>query len=317
MNILVSGTIAYDRIMNFPCFFKDHILPDKIHVLSVSFPIKQMTEKRGGTAGNIAYNLSLLKERPIILSSVGSNFDNYKKDLKKLNFDWSQIKTDKTVMCSQATIITDKADNQITGFYGGPMETTYKYNINKFSAINTWGCISPGNKKEMLNLAIVYNKKKIPFVFDPGQQLTVFKGPELKQAIKQCNVYICNDYEWELTKKKTGYTINKVLAQNTVLIITLGSKGSVIHTPEKQYKIPIAKPKKILDPTGAGDAYRAGLLKGLVNTLSWEVTGRLAATVSAYAVEKYGTQEHVFTLPAFKRTYYQNFNIKTYKLTNF
>lgn len=316
MNILVSGSLAYDRIMDFPGYFKDHILADKIHVLSVSFQIRKIEERFGGTAGNIAYNLSLLKEKPIILSSAGNDFTLYKKWLKKHRIDLRQIRIKKTASTSSAYIITDKADNQISGFYPGVMEQSVEYQLNDANKTNSLACISPGNKKEMTDLALIYQKKGIFYLFDPGQQLTNFKSSKLRQILKGAKIFISNDYELALTLKISGWKMRNLLKYAQAVITTLGEKGSVIITKNKTYKIPIAKPKKVVDPTGAGDAYRAGIIKGLVKNYPWPIIGRLAATVAVYAVEQYGTQEHQFTWVSLQKRYYQNFSKKSFPLNN-
>jgi len=303
--ILVSGSVAYDRIMNFPGYFKDNILPEKIHILNVSFFVKTFRESFGGTAGNIAYNLSLLGERPIVLANVGGkDFFSYKKWFQKHKIDLSQIKVFPDQQTASCYIITDSADNQIAGFFPGAMSKPYqlKSNIKADLAI-----ISPQNPADMVKLPKIFKSKKIPYVFDPGQQVSSLSGPQLRSAIDGSKVLIGNDYEINLISKKTGWKNKQLTSKTEFLVTTLGSKGSVIQTGGKIYKIPPAKPRNASDPTGAGDAYRAGFIKGLLEGWPMEKIGRFAGLVSVYTVELYGTQTHNFTREDLAKRYRQNF----------
>lgn len=303
--ILVTGSLAYDRIMNFPGYFKDQILPDKLHALNVSFFLHKMEESFGGTAGNIAYNLSLLGERPTILANVGKDFGEYGKWLTKNKIDLSQVKVFPKEQTASAYIITDKADNQIAGFFPGAMFKT----VSSSSRIpkSKLAIVSPQNPADMIKLPEIFRKKKIDYIFDPGQQVTSLSGAQLKKAIKGAKVLIGNDYEISLVKKKTNWSETTILKQCEILVTTLGSKGSVIRQGKKVYKIKPAKPKNTSDPTGAGDAYRAGLIKGLLENWPLEKIGRFAGLVSVYTVEKCGTQTHKFTQADLVARYRQNF----------
>lgn len=305
-NILVSGSLVYDRIMNFPGKFSDHILPDKIHILNVSFAIDGLTESFGGTAGNIAYNLSLLDLRPKILGLAGSDFLKYKKWLNKQKIDISEVREVKNKLTASAYIITDKADNQITGFYQGSMDCKYCQVANKFKNV-ILAIIAPELKQRMIEYARIYKKLKIPYIFDPGQQITSIAGRELKLAITGSKVLIGNDYEIQLIQNKTGLSLDKLKKITEILVITKGAKGSEIYYQNKKIKIPPARPINTKDPTGAGDAYRAGLIKGLVEGWSLEKCGRLAGLVAVYTVEKHGTQTHKFSRPVLQKRYYKNF----------
>ena len=311
MKILVSGSLAYDKIMNFPGYFKDHILPDKIHNLNVSFTIEKLTENFGGTAGNIAYNLALLDEDPIIISSAGNDFGKYKKWLEQTGVDVSKIKTVTDDSTAFANIMTDQADNQLSAFYPGAMNNLCDINDIKAYLAKESGkimaIISPGYAKEMVSLAEFYRKHKIPFVFDPGQQITVLSPDDLRNSIKGAKMFISNDYELSMVMKKTGWSENEILGEVEILITTLGEQGSKIRTQKECFDIKPAKPKNTSDPTGAGDAYRAGFIKGLIEGWSLDVAGRFAGTVSCYAVENYGTQMHSFNLEKVKQRYQDNF----------
>ncbi len=323
--ILVSGSLVYDRIMDFPGKFADHIMPDKIHILNVAFAVNGLRESFGGTAGNIAYNLALLGERPTILSTAGRDFGLYRKRLLKNKIDVSRVQVVKNKNTASCYITTDMADNQITAFNPGALAGQCRdalqcvsTNKNNFLAI-----ISPGNIKDMENYARFYKKVGIKYIFDPGQAITALKPNVLKASIKGAEALIGNDYEVGLLSKKTGWTINEIIDKVGMLIITKGEKGSEIYKRAltsqppftrgviKAMKIPAVKLKKIIDPTGAGDAYRAGFIKGMVQGWDAKKCGQLASVVASFAVEKYGTQEYRFgrkdVAMRFRNTYKENF----------
>jgi len=307
--IVISGTLAYDKIMNFPGYFKDHILPDKLHILNVCFPIGELRESFGGTAGNIAYNLSLLNEEPVLLSAVGNDFGRYKEWLRKNHVNISMVKKFRNEFCSAAYIITDKADNQITGFYDGPSDCPYCRNVEKINNVDL-AIIAPEVEKRMMEYVGLYKKLKIPYIFDPGQQIPNFTRGEIKSAVQGSKVLIGNDYEIALIVRKLGISRQLLERMAEILVITKGGKGSEIYQQGKKLKIPPAKPKNTSDPTGAGDAYRAGFIKGLMEGWPLEKTGRLAGLVAVYTVEKYGTQTHRFTWASLARRYKDNFREK-------
>jgi adenosine kinase len=307
MKILVSGSLAYDRIMDFDGRFKDHILPHKIHVLNVSFYVEKFRQSFGGTAGNIAYNLALLGEKPIIISTYGSDFSEYKKWCKRHRMDISQAKKIKNVLTASAYIITDQSDNQITGFFAGAMLKSNGPVPKKLLGKSSLAVIPPGNLTDMKKYPTQYKKTKTSYIYDPGQQITVLSKKDLLSGLTGAKVFISNDYELALVLKKTGLALNRLLKRVELVVTTKGEKGSVIWTRNKKCRIPPAKPKNTSDPTGAGDAYRAGFIKGLVAGYPLPKAGRLGAVVSVYTVEKYGTQTHRFTWKELQRRYYQNF----------
>jgi adenosine kinase len=292
-NILVTGSLAYDYIMDFPGKFSDHILPEKIHQLSLSFTLSKMEKNFGGTGGNIAYSLALLKKKPLLLASGGNDFSLYRKWLQKHQIDLTLLVESNKLPTAAAYIITDKMDNQIAGFYPGAMNEIAPLPQKKIKS-NTLGIISANNKKEMFRLASVFRKKQIDYIFDPGQQLISFSSPELLTLVNQAKIVIANDYEMELLTKRIGKKISALQKRLTV-IITYGSKGSRIFYKDSIYEIGTVKVKKTKDPTGAGDAYRAGLIAGLVDGLPIAQCGALGATVASFAIEQYGTQVHNFT----------------------
>lgn len=310
--ILVSGSIAYDRIMDFPGKFSDHILPEKIHILNVSFAINGLKESFGGTAGNIAYNLSLLGERAKILTVVGNDFTKYEKWFKKNDIDVSLVRKVRGDFTASAYIITDQSDNQIAGFYQGPLDYKYCKDIKKIVAKlarkkNSLAIISAEFKKRMVELVKIYKELKVPYVFDPGQQITSFTKDDLKISIKGAKVLIGNDYEIGLISNILRVRQKELEKMVDILVITKGEKGSEIYSGNKKIIIPPAKPKNTSDPTGAGDAYRAGFIKGLIIGWPLEKVGRLAGLVAIYTVEKYGTQTHRFSWKELTKRYRQNY----------
>ena len=307
MNIYISGSMAYDRIMDFPGKLSDHILPDKIHILNVCFNVNGMVEKFGGTAGNIAYSLSLLNERPVVIATIGKDHESYFDWLKKNNILEEGIKIIRDEFTAGAYIITDKADNQITGFNPGAMKYPSEYTFNNADSKNSIGLIAPGNLQDMIEYAKTFKYKGIDYVCDPGQSLTQWEGKTLREWLDGSMLLISNDYELELIMKMTGMDKKGLLGLTRTVITTLGEKGSIISNSESDVSIPTAKVHDVLDPTGAGDAYRAGLLKGIVTGRDIETAAKMGAVAASYAIEKYGTQDHRYTYEEFAERYKSNF----------
>lgn len=304
--VLVSGSIVYDRIMVFPGLFKDHILPNQTHMLNVSFTLQRTDESFGGTAGNIVYNLALLKEPAMLLGLVGHDFARYSKWLKKNKINFSKVKQSKEEPTASAYIMTDKADNQIAGFYPGPTDVKYCSLVKKISKPSL-AIISPDFKPRMIEYVRLYKEMGIEYIFDPGQQVISFTASELRRVINGAKVLIGNDYEIKLILNKLKFSSKKLEKLIDILVITKGAQGSDIYSKEGKIKIEAVKVKNIIDPTGAGDAYRAGFIKGLVAGADLQKSGQLASTIAAYAVEKQGTQVHKFTLKEFTNRYKQNY----------
>lgn len=305
--ILVSGSIAYDRIMNFPGRFRDHILPEKIHVLSVSFLVNRLQESFGGTAGNIAYSLALLGHRPIVLGAVGQDFAKYQAWCRRQRIDISRVKKVASDFTASAYIITDQDDNQIAGFYGGPARANCTVAASHVTGV-VGAIIGPDFKQRMLKYARIYQAKKISYIFDPGQETPQFTADELRRIMPQAKALIGNDYEIELIMKKLSWSLAKLRSAVPILVVTKGAKGSDIYYYKNNHaKIAAVKLKRVVDPTGAGDAYRAGLMHGLLQ--NWDVpkAARLGSLVAAYAVEAQGTQTHRFTWAQLKQRYRKNF----------
>lgn len=307
MNIYISGSMAYDRIMDFPGKFSDYILPDKIHILNVCFTVNGMIEKFGGTAGNIAYSLSLLGEKPIIIATIGKDYDRYFAWLKKNNISTEGIKIINEEFTAGAYITTDRADNQITGFNPGAMKYPSEHEFKNPESKDSVVIIGPGNLQDMKEYAKKSKTNGIKCICDPGQSLTQWDGDSLKEWIEGSFMLITNDYELELIMKMTGMDKKGLLGMTKTIITTLGEKGSLISTSDGDTQIPPAKISDILDPTGAGDAYRAGLIKGLAMGKDIGTSAKMGAVAAAYAIEKYGTQEHCFTYNEFAERYRSNF----------
>lgn len=313
MKILVSGSLAYDRIMDFPGYFKDHILPEKVHLLNVSFEIKILRENFGGTAGNIAYNLKLLKEDPTIISTAGRDFENYRQWLGKNGISLQEIRIISKELTPSAYIITDRANNQITAFHKGAMIIESSLHLGNYKALtpkNTMAIIAPGNRLEMVDFGRLLKKKNIPYIFDPGQQIPALSNRDLRFLLKGAKIFAVNDYEFSLISKRLSLKLSQMKKMAETVIITKGEKGSKVITSKKSYPIKAVKPRKIVDPTGAGDAYRAGLIKGLLENYPIKKTAQLASLVATYPIEHYGTQEHHFSFREIKNRYYQKYKAK-------
>jgi adenosine kinase len=299
--------MAYDRIMDFPGKFSDYILPDKIHILNVCFNVNGMVEKFGGTAGNIAYTLSLLQEKPLIVATIGKDYQSYFEWLKSNNIPLDGIKIIGDEFTAGAYITTDKSDNQITGFNPGAMKYPSEYQFAGSKHENSIVLIAPGNLQDMIEYASICRESKIRYVCDPGQSLSKWEGSDLRKWINGSMALISNDYELEIIMNLTGLDKTALLEMTEMIITTFGEKGSYISTTRESFSIPVAKVSQILDPTGAGDAYRAGFLKGIVTGKSLETAAKMGAVAAVFAIEKYGTQEHRYTYEKFIERYQENF----------
>lgn len=306
MSALICGSMAYDTIMVFHDKFKHHILPEKIHILNVSFLVPVMRREFGGCAGNIAYNLKLLNEEPLIMATVGHDFEPYAQWLAQSQLSSEFIQILDNHYTGQAYITTDEEANQITAFHPGAMNSSHLNSVPTDRQISI-GIVSPDGKEGMQLHAEQFAELDIPFIFDPGQGMPMFNGEELLKFIDQATWVTLNDYESELMQERTGLSLEQMAERVDALIITLGAQGSQIYTHGQCITIPAAKPKAILDPTGCGDAYRAGLLYGLMNELDWETTGRVASLMGAIKIEHNGTQNHAFDMDGFKQRYHDNF----------
>ncbi len=308
MAALICGSFAYDNIMVFQDHFKNHILPDKIHILNVSFLVPQLRREFGGCAGNIAYNLNLLGGQPIPMGTVGIDFSAYAEWMDQCGIDRTHVKVALGSLTAQAFITTDLADNQITAFHPGAMEHSATNKITDAKDV-TLGIIAPDGRQGMLEHAAQFKAVGIPFIFDPGQGLPMFNGEDLKAFIAQADWITVNDYESELLQERTGWSLDEISQHVEALIVTRGSEGSWIYTRDGRLDIPAAKPTALVDPTGCGDAYRAGLLYGLINKLDWPLTGRIASLLGSIKIAHAGTQNHRFTREEFAAQFRQAFGM--------
>lgn len=307
MQIFVSGSLAYDRIMDFPGKFADHIMPEKIHILNVCFMVNGLRERFGGTAGNIAYNLVLLGKLPLILATAGKDFDRYEEWLNKQGLPLDGIKRIDEELTAGAYITTDMADNQITGFNPGAMKHPSRFQFDGIDPHSAIAIVSPGSLEDMLVYSRTYRELQVPYIFDPGQSIPAFTGNQLVEMITGSDILISNDYELEMIMQVTGLNKGGLLERTKAIITTFGENGSRLSTQNQETAIPAVAPVRVSDPTGAGDAYRAGLIKGLVMGKNLVDASRIGATCASYAVECCGTQEHRFTEADFWKRYEDNF----------
>ncbi len=311
MSILVSGSLVYDHIMNFPDSFKNHIMPENIHILNVCFMVDRVERSWGGTGGNIAFTMQMLGGEPVLLSAVGKDGGDYLKYLADFGVDVEHVKKDHKQLTAGAYITTDADDNQITAFYGGPLGLAGEINLRDLKKSPTVALISPTQKEVMAKHLKECSELGIKAVFDPGQQITAFSEIELQKMISQAHFLIGNDYEIKLLEQKTGWNTNEILKNTKVLITTLGERGSVISTADgERVEVGVCPPLSFDDPTGAGDAYRAGFFVGFEYGFDWKTCGQMGATAAAYAIETYGTQEHKFTKEEFSARYEKAFGEK-------
>jgi adenosine kinase len=304
---LICGSVAYDTILLFPDRFKAHILPDKLHILNVSFLVPEMRREFGGCAANIAYGLSLLGDRGIAMATAGHDFAPYRERMVSQGISVEHIKVIDDTFTAQAFITTDLDDNQITAFHPGAMQYAHLNKVADAGSGVVLGIVSPDGRQAMIEHAAQFAAASIPFIFDPGQGLPMFGAEELKTFIAQARWVAVNDYEWGMLQQKTGLSAADVTSQVEALVVTQGAEGSVIYTKGRTLTIPCAKPTAVVDPTGCGDAYRAGLIHGLLRGLDWETIGRTASLMGAIKIESRGPQNHGFTRTEFDRRYRDNF----------
>lgn len=306
MSALICGSFAYDTIMVFHDKFRNHILPDKVHILNVSFLVPDMRREFGGCAGNIAYNLKLLGGEPLPMGTVGTDFEPYGDWMDQMGIRRDHIRTIDLTYTAQAYITTDMDDNQITAFHPGAMNFSHENRVEEANGV-TIGIVSPDGREGMLEHATQFAEANIPFIFDPGQGMPMFDGDELMDFVDKATWVTLNDYEAQLMQERTGKSPHELAEHVEALIVTLGAKGSHIYTKEHRIEIPNATPKAVNDPTGCGDAYRAGLLYGLMNDMEWNNTGRIASLMGAIKIEHHGTQNHEFNKDEFDERFKEEF----------
>lgn len=306
MPALICGSIAYDTIMVFPGRFKDHILPDKIHMLNVSFLVPKLRREFGGCAGNIAYNLRMLGGAGYPMGCVGRDFDAYRQWMEQWDVSRDYVRVLDDAYTAQAYITTDMDDNQITAFHPGAMNCSQDQPVPLDAGIKI-GVIAPDGRAGMMKHAQQFADADIPFLFDPGQGLPLFNGDELKDFFEQATWIAVNDYECQLLQERTALSPAEIADQVEALIVTRGGEGAYVYTGAKRLEIPAVKASELVDPTGCGDAFRAGLLYGLQNDLDWETTGRVASLMGSIKIETHGTQNHAFEADMFNERFLSAF----------
>lgn len=293
MSALICGSFAYDTIMVFEDQFKNHILPDQIHILNISFQVPNLRREYGGTAGNIAYNLKLLGGEGAPMGTVGKDFTAYADWLEICDIECCYIKSVEDTYTAQAYITTDMDDNQITAFHPGAMNLSHLNSVPVGDGFKL-GMVSPDGKQGMIEHAAQFADAGIPFIFDPGQAIPLFDQSDFLTFIDQADWVAVNDYEGQLLQERSGLTAEQIAQRVKGYVVTRGAKGTLIYAESKLFEIPVAPTQHLLDPTGCGDAFRSGLVYGIQNLLDWETTGRIASLMGAIKIEHHGTQNHSF-----------------------
>jgi adenosine kinase len=304
MSILCTGSVAYDYLMSFPGYFKDHILPDKLESISLSFLVDQMVRQRGGTAPNIAYTLALLGEKPSLLATVGEDFEEYRSWLESKGVDTSMVKVIKGKYTASFFANTDLSNAQIASFYAGAMANAAELSLHDLNGSKPiLVVISPNDPGAMAKYATECYQLGIPYLYDPSQQVVRIDPKELRAGVEHAQSLFCNEYEFELLQKHTGMSATEILKCVDFMVVTSGEKGSVVYVDGKEYIIPTVQPEKILDPTGVGDAFRGGFLRGWEKGLDWQTCGQMGALAATYCLEQRGTQNHQYTVGEFISRY--------------
>lgn len=306
MHTLICGSIAYDTIMVFKDHFKNHILPEKIHILNVAFLVPDMRREFGGCSGNIAYNLQMIGGKPLIMATVGDDYQPYASRLQDLQLAQNHVRQVNGTFTAQAFITTDLADNQITAFHPGAMNFSHQNHVADAKDVNL-GIVAPDGRDGMVQHAREFHEAGIPFVFDPGQGLPMFTGEELLDFVHKADYVAVNDYEGQLLCERTGRSLEALAKSVKGLIVTRGAEGSVIYANGQQVEVPSVKPETLVDPTGCGDAYRAGLLYGITHDMDWRSTGQLGSLLGALKISQRGGQNHCFTRDEIDQRYFEIF----------
>ncbi len=306
MKTLICGSLAYDNIMVFPDRFRNHILPEKIHILNVSFLVPEMRREFGGCAGNIAYSLNLLGGDPLIMATVGEDFQPYAQRLEDFALAQTHVRRVAQTFTAQAFITTDLDDNQITAFHPGAMNFSHDNHVTEAASV-TLGIVSPDGRLGMLQHAEEFYAARIPFIFDPGQGLPMFNGEELLHFIELADYVTVNDYEAQVIEERTGLATKNLAKMVNAYVVTLGAQGSIIYADGEIIAIPAARPSEVIDPTGCGDAYRAGLLYGIAHRMDWDLSGRLAALMGALKIAHRGAQNFFLEKEAIAEQFFKEF----------
>jgi len=308
MSIIITGSVAYDYLMSFPGRFSEHILPEQIHQVSLSFLVDSMHKRQGGVAPNIAYGLALLGERPTVMATVGQDFGEYRAWLEAAGVDTSAIVEVDDEFTSSFFVNTDLDNNQIASFYIGAMGKADALSFNDLgSEAIEIAIISPNAPAAMVKYARECQEKEIPYIYDPSQQIIRLSAEELLEGTRGARMLIVNEYEFGMIRNKTNLSDEGLLALPDMTIITQGEEGSTIYLGDRTISIPIAPPDPLVEPTGVGDAYRAGIITGILHGFSWDTTGRIAALAATYVLEQQGTQNHSYSLDEFAARYRKTF----------
>ncbi len=308
MTVVVTGSIAYDYIMSFPGRFRDHILPENLDNLSLSFLVDSMTRRRGGCAPNIAYSLRLLGIPVRIMATAGQDFEEYRRWLERHGVDVSWIRIYPDEFTASFFVSTDQENNQIASFYTGAMARARELSFHEMNLSDVdLVVISPNDPEAMRRYVRECAALRLPMMYDPSQQIVRLDATDIVEGIEAADIVICNDYEYTLIQRKTGLSDADLVTRAGVLVVTEGERGSSIYVEGRKISIPPAPPRRVVDPTGVGDAYRAGLIAGRLLGFSWEVAGRLGSLAATYALEHAGPQEHYYTLEEFTARYVDTF----------
>ncbi|SDG55800.1 carbohydrate kinase family protein [Dyella sp. 333MFSha] len=309
MTAVICGSLAYDTIMVFQDQFKNHIIPDQVHILNVSFLVPAMRREFGGCAGNIAYNLKLLGGEPMPVATVGQDFAPYRAHLEKFGIRLDGVRQFDDQFTPQCFITTDLDNNQITAFHPGAMSSAHENHVRDIPDYQ-FGIVAPDGREAMLQHVDEFAARGVPFIFDPGQAMPLFNGDEFRSMIGKATYVIVNDYESQLLQQRTGWSAADIASKVTAYIITQGPRGSLIHVDGQTIEIPPAREHKVVDPTGCGDAYRAGLIFGIMKGYDWPTVGKMASLMGALKVEHPGTQNQYFTYEEFATEFESQFGYK-------
>jgi adenosine kinase len=309
MAALICGSLAYDTVMVYPGRFRDHILPDKIHLLNVSFVVPTLRRYFGGCAGNIAYNLRLFGCEGHAMGTVGHDFGPYRDWMEQNGMSLRHVRVMEEEYTAQAYITTDLDANQLTAFHPGAMTHSWRLEVPADGSI-TIGVLAPDGREGMVAHAEQFARAGIPFIFDPGQAMTLFGGDELAKFVELASWVTVNDYEATLLQERTGLSTGELAARVKAYVVTQGAEGSLVHVDGRRIEIPAVKAAAVVDPTGCGDAYRAGLVYGLMRGIDWETTGRVASLLGAIKIATVGTQHHRFTMDEFRERFHDTFQYR-------
>lgn len=306
MSAVICGSLAYDTIMVFQDQFKNHILPDQVHILNVSFLVPAMRREFGGCAGNIAYNLKMLGGDPLPVAAVGQDFAPYREHMEQCGIPLTSVRVFEDQFTPQCFITTDLDNNQITAFHPGAMSSAQENHVRDIPDID-FAIVAPDGREAMLQHVDEFAARGVPFIFDPGQAMPLFSGEEFRAMIEKANYVIVNDYESQLLQNRTGWSAAEIASHVKAYIVTQGPRGSVIHADGEVLEIPPARERQVVDPTGCGDAYRAGLIYGIMKGYDWPTIGRMASLMGALKVEHPGTQNQRFTKDEFLAEFAEQF----------